>query len=759
AGIENPVIAKGGDAKNRIYVQLPGADDKRVAEAEELLKKDGLLEFRMVHSNNTYLATMALTAETLPAGYVPVRVNGKDYFRRASNYAELSSFDGYAGRLARFGVPPGDSTTVMMMKQTREDGSAGLLYTPVYVNRRPVAGLSGENLTRIEVETDPMTGGYQIAFALDSDGARVFGRTTAANIGQQMAIILDGVIHSDPVIKDAITQGRGTITGRFSLAEANELRVILKAGKLKAPLKVIERRMVSPSLGQDAIDGAKKAALWGVGLILLFMLFYYRYCGIVANIAVALDIILLPLGAVIAGGVLGVLVPEISAGGGGGFMKLPVLTLPGIAGILLTLGMAVDGNVLIYERIREEQAQGKKGRAAILAGHDRAFLAILDSNLTTILTAAILFIFGTGLIRGFAVMLTAGLIVSMFTVLVVTKLVLLATTSEESTRTFGMTTLFPETMRLPFTTWFKPYAWFAVVACVALTAIAIVRGAKDPAAVFAVDLTGGAKITYAVDDAQTLSLDAVRAAAAAIGIEDAAPQYQQNASGRSLLEVRVGRNTVRATVEDKEVEQDVSTALTEALKAKHPEANVTQLDVDAVGTQIGGEMRKSAVKAFVLALIGILLYLAMRFEWSFGLGAVVSLFHVIVLTVGIYLALGNQISSTIIAAILTIVGYSVNDTIVIFDRIREELRRDQKTPIADLCNLCLNKTLSRTVITSLTTLFTVVTLYLFGYGDIKDFALIMVLGIIVGTLSSVFVATPVMLRAIHNRRPTFGKKS
>jgi len=566
-----------------------------------------------------------------------------------------------------------------------------------------------------------------------------------------MAIVLDGVVYSAPVIRDAITGGSASISGSFTHSEANELRVILRSGKLKAPLKVIERRMVSPSLGQDAIDGAAKAALWGVGAILIFMLVYYRFCGLVANIALALDVLLLPLGAVIAAGTLSVLAPEVSAGGSSGF-SLPVLTLPGIAGILLTLGMAIDGNVLIYERIREELALGKRPREAILAGHDRAFLAILDSNLTSILVAAVLFIFGTGVIRGFAVMLTAGMLVSMFTVLVVTKLVLLAATPETSTRNFTMMQFFPKVPSLPFMTWFKPYAWAAIIVGVALIAFAVIQGSRNPASIFAVDFTGGAKITYEVTNKDALPPEAVRAVAAEIGIDDAAPQYQKSAAGdKDYLEVKTVRDTVNG--------EEVAPQLTAALQKKHPDdTGVVFLDVDAVGTQIGGELRRSATLAFALSLLGMLIYLALRFEWSFGVGAVVSLFHVMIMTTGLYLILGRQISLTVIAAILTAMGYAVNDTIVIFDRIREELRRDQKTPIAELCNLCINKMLSRTVLTSGTTLFVVIALYLFGYGEIRDFALVMALGIVIGTLSSIFVATPVMLRVIRNRRPTFGKK-
>jgi len=333
----------------------------------------------------------------------------------------------------------------------------------------------------------------------------------------------------------------------------------------------------------------------------------------------------------------------------------------------------------------------------------------------------------------------------------VTKLVLLATTPEESTRSFTMMQFFPKVPSLPFMTWFKPYAWMAIIVGVLLIAFAVVQGTRNPSSIFAVDFTGGAKITYEVTNKDALPPESVRAVAESIGIADAAPQYQKSATGdKNYLEVKTVRDTVNG--------EEVAPQLTAALQKEYPSAGVVFLDVDAVGTQIGGEMRRSATLAFLLSLLGMLIYLALRFEWSFGIGAVVSLFHVMIMTTGIYLIFGRQISLTVIAAILTAIGYAVNDTIVIFDRIREELRRDQKTSVTDLCNACINKMLSRTVLTSGTTLFVVIALYFFGYGEIRDFALVMALGIVIGTLSSIFVATPTMLLVIRNRRPTFGKK-
>ena len=655
--------------------------------------------------------------------------------------------------ILNFGMPAINTTVT---RQKSSTAASAMIQAREGARR---TAMTGENLQKATVETDEL-GRPAVSLEFNSEGAKEFATITGNYApngernqnnreGRQLAIVLDNVVYSAPVIKSKITGGRAQISGSFTRPEANYLRTILNAGSLPAPLKFMGQRFVDPTLGKDAIAGAMKAGLWGVGILLVFMLVYYRFCGFIANIALALDLILLPLGAVIAGGLLGVLSPEIaSSGGGGGVLKLPVLTLPGIAGILLTLGMATDGNILVYERIREELKSGKRLHAAIMAGYDRAFLAIFDANVTSIVTAAILFVFGTGLIRGFAVMLTAGLIVSMFTILVVTKLIFRTMIPENSEKTFKMMSFFPDGMNLPFNKWAKAYIPAVIAVCVALTAWAIVKGLKEPSSVFAVDLTGGAKISYSVANADGVTVMAVRDAAKAAGIDDAAPQFQIEGES-TFLEIKTVRDTVNG--------REVSEVLTAALQENFKDAGFQYQNVDAVGSQIGGEMKRTAVTAFVLALLGMMIYFALRFEWSFGVGATVAIVHDIFIAIGIYLAMGNQISLTIVAAVLTIVGYSINDKIVIADRIREELKKDAKMPISDLFNKCINITLSRTVLTSVTTLMTVGALYYFGRGEIRDFSLVMILGIVFGTISTVFISAPVVLAVIRNRRPKFGK--
>lgn len=751
-GLEEPVITRGRD-DHRIYVQLPGATPEKREMAERSVRSVAFLEFRLVHVNNHQLSQRLLSDGKAPEGYRVVTIGDRQYYRRAENYSQLvQNPTEFARKLARFEVP--DKAYSFMLEHTQV--GAETLYTPVFVRRR--AEMTGENLKRASVQFDEYNR-PNVRLEFNIQGARDFDRVTSRyapdgdmnrgnRTGRQLAIVLDGTVYSAPVIRTRIPDGVAVISGSFSQAEANFLRTVLNAGALPAPLKFIGQRFVAPTLGEDAIQGAVNAILWGCAAIVVFMLFYYRAAGLVADAAFVMIMLLLPLGAIIASGVFSILAPE-TVQSGRSLLRLPVLTLPGIAGILLTLGMAVDANVLIFERIREEQESGKALFPAIMAGYERAFLAIFDSNLTTIITAVILFVFGSGLIRGFAVMLTAGILVSMFTALVVTKLIFQAFVPENSTKSIRMLRLLPADVSIDFLGKSKVAITTSLVIIVITLVLAIGRGVRDPASIFAVDFTGGAKITYKVADRDAAPPDAVRAAAVGAGISDAAPQFQVEGE-TTFLEIK----TVHSEINGREVSEVLNAALIEAL----PEAGFEYHDVDSVGSQIGDEMKRSATIAILLSLAGMVAYLTLRFEFGFALGAFVALVHDVFITLGIYLFLGNQISLTIVAALLTIVGYSVNDTIVIFDRVREELRKDQRTPFREICNRCINVTLSRTILTSLTTMFTVTALLIFARGDIRNFAVAMLIGIVTGTLSTIFIASPVMLAWHKDKRPGFGTK-
>ena len=749
-GTEEPIITRGRN-DHRIYVQLAGADEKKRQEAERAVRSVAFLEFRLVHAQNAQLVSKLFAEGKAPEGYRIVEGSDGSYYERTEDYAKLSTAPGYASRLARFELP--SKPYVFMVEQVDSTDPAHQRFRPIYVQRRPE--MTGEHLKRAEIGFD-QSEGTVVHLSFDAEGGRQFARVTTANVHKQLAIILDGTVYSAPVIRTPITGGSAQISGRFSPEDAVFLKNILNAGALPAPMKFMGQRFVSPTVGEDALHGAAQAMCWGIGAIVLFMLVYYGLCGVVADIAFLLNIALLAIGTVIVSACFSVLDPEISQAGRS-ILQLPVLTLPGIAGLLLTFGMAVDANVLTFERTREEFAAGKTKYSAIMAGYERAFLAIFDSNVTTIITAVILFAFGSGSIRGFAITLTAGIIVSMFTVLVVTKLVFQATVKENSTGSLRMMQLVPPTLAVDFVGKARAYTVLAVALVVVGFGTGIVRGLKNVGSVFAVDFTGGAKITYEITNPETVEgkredvLAKVRETFVSEGVSDANPQFQ--AEGDTLLlEIK----TVQGDIPQETYSSVISQKLTENV----PETVFEWRDVDSVGSQVGSEFKKSAVKAVILALLGMILYITVRFEFGFALGALAALVHDVLVTLGLYLLLGRQISLITVAAVLTIVGYSVNDTIVIFDRIREELRspKSKNLSLGELCNKCINTTLSRTVLTSLTTAFTVIALLCFSTGEIRDFAIIMLIGIVFGTFSTIFIATPVMMLWHKGKRPDLAVK-
>ena len=752
-GTQEPVITRGGNG--RIYVQIPGASDAQREEAERMVKQVAFLDFRLVSSQSASLGQRLMDSGQAPQGYkittVASRTGGtRQYYIRDDKAPESDVRD-----LQRFGNPPANN--IFMLEKSRVEGFGEPVYLPIFVGRRAL--LNGANISQSKTDSDQFNR-PTVSLRFNMEGSKKFAEVTGqycpggsrnrdSMTGRQLAIVLDGVVYSAPTINDRIDSGSAVISGSFTLGEARELRNVLNAGAMPAPLKFLGKRFVSPTLGEDSIRGAKLAIGVGLAGILVFLLWYYRFMGLVAYIAIILNLILLPVCAVLASNVLSIFTSDATMAGGS-ILKLPVLTLPGIAGILLTLGMAVDANVLIYERTREEQALGRPPYASIMAGYQRAFLAIFDGNLTTVITAVILFVFGTGIIRGFSVTLVAGIIASMYTALVVTKMIFKATVKESASKPMRMMQMIPTDINIPFNKYFKPFATAAVAIIVATLAITIARGIKNPTSVFGVDFTGGATVTFDVANAEAAPISAVREVLEAAGITDAAPQYQKDSdSGSTFLEIKTAKQDTDFA--GREVSDIMTSALSSSEELKG--ATFTVKDVDSIGSQIGSEMKRSAGLAIILSTIAMLIYIALRFEFGFGLGAVAALAHDVLITIGIFACLGFQFDLTIVAAMLTIVGYGVNDTIVLFDRVREELKRDQRTPFPELANRCVNITLSRTILTSVTTLITVVALLIFAKGDIVGFAACMLIGIIVSTFSTIFIATPVMLAWYHNKRP------
>lgn len=615
-----------------------------------------------------------------------------------------------------------------ILKEERRNRDGTKTIESYLVKKKPERGMTGAYVKSAMVVRGNL-GEPKIAFTLTDSGATLFGDITRENVGRQLAIILDGELYSAPVIRSAIETGNGEISGSFDIREAYELANVLE-NPLKAPLRIIESRDVDPSLGADSIRSGFKAALIGTVLVCVFMLVYYLLAGVVANAALMLNLIVL----------FGVM---CSIG--------TTLTMPGIAGIVLTIGMAVDANVLIFERIREEAAAGKSVRGALASGYDKAFSTIFDSNLTTLFASVILIFMGTGPVKGFGVVLTIGVSVSMFTALVVTRIIFDVLVERGWIKSFRMFQLVGKT-RFDFMRWAKP----AFVASWLLILIGngygvFVRG-QD---VLGVEFTGGASITMSFDQQHKAPVDKLREAASKASGSDVLVGYQRDmTAGTDTLRVTARQPVAKDGAED----VDVGAQIVEALKSAFPESNFKVLGADKVGPTVGREIQRVAVVASLLAMFGMLVYVAFRYEFSFAIGAVVAIIHDLLMTTGWYFLAGHQMNATTVAALLTIIGFSINDTIVIFDRVREDLKLGIRGTFRDIMNQALNQCLSRTIITSGTVFLATVSLYIFGGGVINDFAFAFLIGVLTGTYSSIYIACAIVLWWHKGQRPAIGQQ-
>jgi len=747
-GVNEPVIQSGDD--HRLTIQLPGISAADREAAEISVKSAAFLEFKLVHKKSDEWVDKMFASDRLPEGYV-YSSGGRAFVRIAEDeYKKLVADPEYPKRLSLFQVS--DPRYAFMLQQ-ENTASGEIIYKPVYVLRK--AEMTGEALKSASVEQDPMTGRVRVALDFKAAGAVAFAtltknyaphgpRNKKSEVGRRLAIVLDDTIYSAPAIRTEIPNGKAIIEGSFTYKEASVLRNILNAGSLPAPMEILEKRVVDSSLGEKSIMNGLVAAAVATVMVALFMLIYYSYCGLIANVALILDLLLLPAGLIVASNILGIFVRDSSVSGSA--MDLPVLTMPGIAGIVLTLGMAVDANVLIFERIREEFTKKKSARAAVAAGYDRAFLAIFDSNITTLLTAAILFIFGVGPIRGFAITLSAGIMISMFTALVVTRLIFNITVPVERMKPYRMLSIIKGS-NINFLGLGKKAGTVSIVIIVVTLVIFSGRVWKTPASVLGVDFTGGSAMTFHYDEKAKAGDDDIRRVLSVVD-NGAVCQYQSTIDGSgNFLQVKTGALKIG--------EVNASTVIEKALVKEFPDSKFKLAGEEGVGPEIGEDLKKAARWAVIASLIGILAYVSLRFEFGFALGGVVALAHDAFITLGLFSLTGRQVSLPIVAALLTIMGYSINDTIVVFDRIREDLRKDPKTDFKTLCNSAINLTLSRTILTTLTTMIALIVLFVFGGGAINDFALAMLIGVAAGTYSTIFIATPVMLAWYRGRRPGF----
>ena len=754
-GTTEPVVQVAGNC--RLIVELAGETDP--ARARSIVERTAFLEFRLTDTRDEFrLALPAIDAAlqragvtTSNAGRAAARTGAGDsssdkaitdlLTSRADSTDSVTSEPavtngGTFSRLLSQGRVPGEFLVTeekvadvdrllarpelqqlvprgLELRWGTPITRGGLTARPLYaVQTRAI--ITGEELQKAVAGRDPMTNASEVQFELTKGGGRKFGDATGRNIGNYLAILLDGRVQGEPaVIRDRIgTNGRIELAGK-SLEEANDLALVLRAGALPVPLHVVDQRTIGASLGSDSIAEGVRASVLAVGFVLLVMGVYYGLSGLLAVGALGLYV-LYCLGGLAAFGF--------------------TLTLPGLAGFALSIGMAVDANVLIFERIREELDAGRSVRRAIDEGFRHAMSAIIDSNVTTALTAMILYVVGTESVQGFALTLLIGLVASMVTAVFVTRTFFLIWVKRRP----AMTTLKHFTIRLFANArydFIKVRRW-----AYGITAAIIVPGMIMLAAkgiTYSIEFTGGTMMQ--VRTAEVVEMNRLRTALERGGVAKA--EIQSFGSPRDFV-IRARLDASGASQKQTEA---VAAAARKALDSELGAGAYTMVRYEGVSPKVGGELQQKAFIAILFSFVTTLIYLAFRFEWRFGLAAVIATAHDVIATIAFIRYLDLEVSLVVVAAVLTVLGYSLNDTIVIFDRVRENLKSRGNRSLATILNVSINETLPRTILTGGTTLATALFLSFFAGEVIKPFALVMTFGIIVGTFSSIFVASPVLL--------------
>ena len=649
-----PVITPVGD--DRILVQIPGLDTAKIQEARDQLSRVAKLEFRLVYPDNgKLLEDIDKGQQIIPPEY------------RVEVYKHPAE-----------GQEKAREERLLVKKKTDLGGNHVRQSAAYYGNE-----------------------GWTVQLGFDGEGAKTFGKITEANVNHRFAIVLDGVIQSAPVIRTAIYNGDAIITGKFGEQEARGLASVLE-NPLQTPVSIEEERSVSPTLGADSIRASIIAGLAGLAVTMICVVAYYRFLGLIANLTLIINLVLL----------MGALT-----------MFRFVLTLPGIAGIILTIGLSVDASVLIYERLREELALGKSLKTAVQAAYEKAFSSIFDANVTTLITAAILFWKASGPVKGFAISLTLGILASLFTALIVGRNCLSWFVDTDRIKKVSMAHLISSNN--------INFLGKGFLACMLSLALIIagacsfyVRGEKN----FGVDFRGGDLLT--LSSATPIDVGQLRQALQPLGFADASIQESSQA-GKNYVTVRTPLKT----------SEQVQHQITQAM----PNAGFKVEGSDRVGALVGGELARTSLIALGLGILGILIFVTMRFELSFAVGAIVALLHDVLITVGVFSLLHRELTLTMVGAVLTIAGYSINDTIVVYDRIREGLASGKRGSIETIMNASINQTLSRTILTSTVTLIPIVFLFFMGGAVLRDFSLAIIIGVVVGTYSSIFIASPIVL--------------
>ena len=680
-GVSEPVVLRQGE--NQIVVQLPGVKDPD--RAMGLIGQTAQLEFKLV-SEASSVNLPQLIDETVKGGQWR---EGES--RRQLNLALQSR------------LPQGTEIffeKVVDPQTKRESRVPLLLETPVL--------MTGEMVKNAQVRIGGTFNEPYVSLDLTGHGGRVFANLTEKSVGRRLAIVLDENVRSAPVIREKILGGSAQISGSFTHEEATDLAIVLRVGALPAPVDVIQNLTVGASLGQDSIRDGIYSGLAGALMVVLFMIVYYRTSGIIANISLALNILLLFVALAMLGS---------------------TLTLPGIAGIILSVGMGVDANILIYERMRDEFALGKSVRAGVDAGFNRAFWSIVDGQVTTLITALVLFLFGTGPIKGFAITLTFGILFNLFAVLFFSRLMFDSLLSLKILKKISFLQMIGKTS-FDFMS-VRKIAFACSSALVVLGLIAFVQILRGHANM-GVDFTGGTLLQYRT--AAPFSLEEVRG-----HLRD------QGFTGIDLQQVTSENQLIVKVKQSEEKIGNLSDRITTSLAGKEFGAGFTLESKSEIGASVSADLRSKAIISVVLSMLGVIAYLALRFDFRFSVAATVATLHDVLAVLGICWLAGKEINLLIITALLTLAGYSLNDTVVIFDRIRENMHKEEAGSFYQIINDSINQVLGRSFITGLSVLFCLTSLFFFGGATLHDFSFALLVGMAVAFFSSVFVASPLLV--------------
>lgn len=684
-GVAEPVIIRQG--ADEIVIQLPGVKDPD--RAMKLLGDTAQLEFKLV-------------AETEGANIDQLVANAVESGQWSGKWQERDEVT-ELNRLLAGSLPANTAIYFerLVDKQTGIESSR-----PILLETKVL--MTGDMVKNAQVRIGGTFNEPYVSLDMTSRGGKVFATLTEKNVGRRMAIVLDGVVKSAPVIRERILGGSAQISGSFSHEEASDLAIVLRVGALPAPVDVIQNMTVGSTLGKDSIQKGLLSGIFGALMVLGFMVIYYRLSGVIANFALTLNILFLFSGLAILNA---------------------TLTLPGIAGIVLSIGMAVDANVLIFERMREEYALGKPVRSSIDGGFGKALWTIVDSQVTTLITAMALFLFGTGPIKGFAVTLSLGIIFNLFTALFCSRLIFDLLAAKRVITDLKFLQIIKKSnidfMKVRTIT----FAISGVMVLIGLIAFfQIARGSAN----LGVDFSGGSLLQYKAE--QPFSMAEVRAVFTSNGME-----------GINLQEVENENRLIIKVKKSEAVVANLSDQVNELFGRELADKGFVLESQAEIGSSVSAVLRNKAIQAILISLAGVIVYLAFRFDISFGLAAAAATFHDVLVVLGICWLLNIEITLLIVTALLTLAGYSLNDSVVVFDRIRENMKKLDKFRLTNqVINGSVNQVLGRTIVTSLTSAMVLLSLFIFGGSVIHDFSFALLMGVLIGTYSSIFIASPLL---------------